>query len=244
MRPVSQLDDPAFIKRWGSIYKSYDLDFVWWESVELLRKFLLTGGLVLMPAGSTTQLFLATLVCFFYLCWALNVQPLKDSSDPGTLMTPDRMLQLTNIQIFLIMLMGIMLQTQAPLPGSMEANIFDVLLTLTQGMVTLLGSAAVIAAVLKVQAKATKKVGAGRRVFAKAAGFLGKLNRMRKSRKKKGRAATSTVHPDVDPQPHHIGSGSPAVDSTRSSFEEGEEEEHRMRATRKFTRGEPRRLSV
>ena len=54
---------------------------------------------MLLPADSVTNLFLATLVCFAYLCWILNTQPLKDSMTPEEFMTPDRLLQMTNIQV-------------------------------------------------------------------------------------------------------------------------------------------------
>jgi len=105
------------------------------------------------------------------------------------------LLQLTNIQVFLVMLMGIMLQTQQPLPGSLEATIFDALLTLTQTFVMVLGSGAVAMAAIKVHGKAKKKAGKARKLGGQCARFC---NNLRKS--KRTNAATVVPAPASDVQ--------------------------------------------
>ena len=39
------------------------------------------GGLLLLPAEGVTNLFLATLVCFAFICCIFSWAPLKDAED-------------------------------------------------------------------------------------------------------------------------------------------------------------------
>ena len=45
----SRLDDKLFKQRFGTIYKSFDRDYIWFESVDLIRKFILTASFLAAP---------------------------------------------------------------------------------------------------------------------------------------------------------------------------------------------------
>ena len=81
----------------------------------MLRKFILVAGLAVLEGGSSTQLFLAILVAFSYLVLILHLVPLKKTK-------ANRMNVVANIQIFLSLLVGLVLKTEQPLPGSFEAS--------------------------------------------------------------------------------------------------------------------------
>jgi hypothetical protein len=74
-------DNPSIRARWGQLYSSFNPDDWYWELVEMGRKCVLTGGLVLVADGSPVQIFLGIVVCMVYQCMHLHAQPLKRWED-------------------------------------------------------------------------------------------------------------------------------------------------------------------
>ena len=56
----------------GSLYVDYEPQYYYWEVVEMLKKMMLTGGLVLLAPGSSAQIVLAILITLFYLTLVLK----------------------------------------------------------------------------------------------------------------------------------------------------------------------------
>ena len=55
-------------KEFGSIYAQYNPNTYFFDVIDLVRRLLLTGGLILMGNESVGQLFLGILICTFWLC--------------------------------------------------------------------------------------------------------------------------------------------------------------------------------
>src|SRR5262249_40160822 len=62
LRAHNKLSDANILKRWGHLYSSYKPEFCWWEAVEMLRKFTLTGLIVIFDSGSPVQLILGLII--------------------------------------------------------------------------------------------------------------------------------------------------------------------------------------
>jgi hypothetical protein len=85
----------------GSIYRDYRRRAFLWEIVEMVRKVVLVGALVLMSKGGM-QIFFGVLICFLYVFAAAYVEPFIDHAD--------QFLQYaTSVQLFTTLLTGLML---------------------------------------------------------------------------------------------------------------------------------------
>ncbi len=62
------------------LYHEYKPDFFWWEIIEMLRRLVLVGGMVLMQ-GSTMQLIIGTLFSLMFMLFQLQVQPFTNMFD-------------------------------------------------------------------------------------------------------------------------------------------------------------------
>jgi hypothetical protein len=56
-----------FRDTYGSLFTSYDKNHWYFESVEMIKKMTLAGGLVLVAPGSSVQILVGILVAFSYL---------------------------------------------------------------------------------------------------------------------------------------------------------------------------------
>merc|ERR1712167_101821 len=85
----------------GSMYKDYKRKYYWSELVEMSRKILLVGALVLLGNGGM-QIFAGIIICFVYILLASYLKPLTSKTDA--------VLQyMTSIQLFFTLISGLML---------------------------------------------------------------------------------------------------------------------------------------
>ena len=68
---------PRVRARPGFFYKSYERPYYYFEAIDMIRKFLLVGGLALLEQGTPVQLMLAQLICLIFLCMILLTSPYK-----------------------------------------------------------------------------------------------------------------------------------------------------------------------
>ena len=61
-------------KEIGSLYGQYETRFYYWECIEMIKKMMLTGGLVLLAPGSSAQILLGILITLVYLCLVFKVE--------------------------------------------------------------------------------------------------------------------------------------------------------------------------
>jgi hypothetical protein len=109
------------LSMYGSMYKAYEPDYWFFEIIEMMRKLVLTAGLVLVSPGSTAQIFLGILVCFFYCCATMNMKPLLDESD-------DHLSQAASVQLFMTLLTGLVLKVDVSSEGRYEQMVVGGLL--------------------------------------------------------------------------------------------------------------------
>ena len=72
-------DDPKAQRRmekeFGSIYAHYTPEAFYFDVVDLLRRLVLTGGLIMMGEESVAQVFLGVVVCVAWLCLLIYKRP-------------------------------------------------------------------------------------------------------------------------------------------------------------------------
>jgi hypothetical protein len=85
----------------GSMYKDYKRKYYWFELVEMVRKILLVGALVML-GSSGMQIFAGIIICFFYVLLVAYLEPLTSRTD--------QVLQyVTSIQLFCTLISGLMI---------------------------------------------------------------------------------------------------------------------------------------
>ena len=76
--PRDQMHRHAEVKRrLGAVYSDYHPDAYYFDLVDMLRRLLLTGGLIILGESSNTQIFLGALICMAWLCLVLAKRPYR-----------------------------------------------------------------------------------------------------------------------------------------------------------------------
>jgi len=83
---------------------SYVPRYFFWEIVEYLRKFILTGALIFVQQESSSQIYVGMLVSFFFFALVTTFQPYKEVS-------LDWLKMISEAQIFVTLLSSMMLLT-------------------------------------------------------------------------------------------------------------------------------------
>ena len=100
-------------KQFGSIYGDYTKDNFYFDLVDLARRLLLTGGLILVGEESNTQIFLGALLCLIWLMLVTVRRPYEAYWD-------NILSIVLSLQLVLIMLCGMALEMNRLTPE--EAN--------------------------------------------------------------------------------------------------------------------------
>jgi hypothetical protein len=74
--PEDELSRHAIVqKKLGAVYKDYEPHSYYFDLVDLLRRLLLTGGLIVLGDASNVQIFLGGMVCACWLCLVIWRRP-------------------------------------------------------------------------------------------------------------------------------------------------------------------------
>ena len=95
----------------------------------MLKKITLTGGLVIIPAGSSSQVLVGMLVSLAYLLLIVRFEPYED-------ITEDRMQMCTSLQILFNLLTGLILRLDRD--GEYEPNTIGIILIAMNAVVIVL----------------------------------------------------------------------------------------------------------
>jgi len=68
-------EDDRIMNRFGFIFVAYRVEWWWWESVEMLRKLLMTSILIFIMPGTPGQLFTGAMIAFVFLILNLHIRP-------------------------------------------------------------------------------------------------------------------------------------------------------------------------
>jgi hypothetical protein len=67
--------EEMILSRLGFIFLAYRVDYWWWESVEMTRKFLMTTLLIFIYPRSPAQMACGAMICFFFLLLNIRCAP-------------------------------------------------------------------------------------------------------------------------------------------------------------------------
>jgi hypothetical protein len=87
----------------GQLFLMYEPQCWYFEVIELSRKMLITGGLIVVAPGSLAQIAIGTLVCLAHLLICTNLGPLVDPLD-------DVLQQLTSLQLLCTLQIAVLLK--------------------------------------------------------------------------------------------------------------------------------------
>jgi hypothetical protein len=71
------------VQQYGSLFKDYNVQCYYYDLIDLLRRLVLTGGLIMVGGdeNSVAQVFLGILVSMMWLCLVLQKRPYKSQWD-------------------------------------------------------------------------------------------------------------------------------------------------------------------
>ena len=125
-------------ERLGFLYYAYNEDHWWYEIVELSRKLILNGVIVLVPEAVTARVMVGLLTCLFY-CLVVNlVRPYTANSD-FTLQN------LCHTQLFITMFAALLIKAEVPILGfsphlrPIEANFCGWVVVISHAFVSMWG---------------------------------------------------------------------------------------------------------
>ena len=98
-----QLDKAETADLFGSLYLSYERPYWYWETVEMFKKMILAGGLVIVATGSSAQVLIGMLVSLGYLMALIRLEPYED-------IVADRSQMCMSLQILLNLLIGLVIK--------------------------------------------------------------------------------------------------------------------------------------
>ena len=81
MHDVKHIHHVAIARRYGNLFQQYEPSFWYWECIEMIRKLMLTGGLVLAADGSSAQFLIAQIISLLYLVLVIRKLPYENDMD-------------------------------------------------------------------------------------------------------------------------------------------------------------------
>ena len=81
-KPLQAKTPTALTRATAFLHREYKTTFYWWEALELARKLVLTGFVLLIPEeNALLRLVVATLICSFYVALVAATKPYKRVED-------------------------------------------------------------------------------------------------------------------------------------------------------------------
>jgi len=115
----------------GFIFASYHCSAWFFELVDLARKLVLTGLLVFVDPGGISQLVVGLLVCLSMLLYSQHLGPFVDN-------TVDQANFHSNVQLFVVLFAGLLLQNNAETQGDVDEALYTATLVFLSSSVAAL----------------------------------------------------------------------------------------------------------
>ena len=90
---------------YGNLFEPYKERFYYWDVIEMNRKMVMTGGLILVGAGSSAQLFIAQWLTLIYMLLVLKLAPFRSLHD-------DWLSFVMSLQIMVTLMLAFALKTK------------------------------------------------------------------------------------------------------------------------------------
>eukprot|EP00793_Prasinoderma_coloniale_P001476 PRCOL_00003280-RA len=120
-------DEALAIRHCGQLFASYHTRCWYWELVEMIRKFVLTGALVFVDAGGSGQVAVGLLVACVFLVANVAFSPHADNA-------VDFSAQTALVEIALILFAGLLVKVET-VGGTNDRLVIGALLVITSGIV-------------------------------------------------------------------------------------------------------------
>eukprot|EP00946_MAST-07B_sp_MAST-7B-sp1_P000182 g182.t1 len=120
----------SFRNTYAQLFASYDVKHFYFEGVEMMKKMILAGGLVLLSPGSSVQILVGIVVALAFFSAVLHLEPYEDSTD-------NKLQAFATLQILLTLLAGLVIQTDVN--GEYEETTMSLLLIIMNSSVVVLG---------------------------------------------------------------------------------------------------------
>ena len=127
---ANSVSGQLFREAYGQLFASYNARHYYFEGVEMIKKMILAGGLVLVAPGSSVQILVGILVAFAFFATVLQLKPYEDATD-------NKLQAFATTQIIMTLLAGLVIQTDVT--GEYQEIIMSVLLIIINGSVVVLG---------------------------------------------------------------------------------------------------------
>jgi len=194
-------DNPAIKAKYGSLYHQYEPDYWYFELVQMARKMCLTGGLMVFGSGSTIQVLIGILVCFFYLVLWINTKPYVMHDE-------DRLEQVAAVQLFVSLILGLILKYEKQVKDEQELRGFEAVKRTDDKMLDILLVFMNVVVIVFGIFTICLSVGFARKAVKKAV-TEGKKKKIKKAAKKaeeeeaKKTVKSVKVHPSAEEEPQH-----------------------------------------
>lgn len=73
-------DEEKIVRRLGFVFKAYRVEYWWWETTEMLRKFLMTSLLIFVYPDDPAQMAAGAMITFIFLLLNMTFQPFCTTS--------------------------------------------------------------------------------------------------------------------------------------------------------------------
>ena len=93
-----------YMSAFGNLYEPYLHKYYYWDVIDMMRKMIMTGGLILVATGSSAQLLLAEIITLSYMLFVLKLMPYHSHHD-------DLLSFVTSLQIMLTLMLAFALKT-------------------------------------------------------------------------------------------------------------------------------------
>jgi hypothetical protein len=127
-------------KEYGSMYQHYKPECYYYDIVDISRRLLLTGGLIMMGEESVAQVFLGIVICTMWLCLLIYKQPYKATWD-------NVVAAILAAHLLLMLVSGMALKLYEATPGQDEYQRagFGFVMIFVSVLCTLLGLGSILA---------------------------------------------------------------------------------------------------
>ena len=156
--PRNEMHKHAIVKRrLGAVYHDYTPSSYYFDLLDMLRRLMLTGGLILLGESSNVQIFMGGLICTCWLCLVLIKRPYRAYWDNVLSVT-------TSFQLLFIILSGMALEIYRLTPqyakDPYQKQAFGVFMVVASVGVIVAGCLVLLIAVPCVRDRCTRRCGA------------------------------------------------------------------------------------
>lgn len=124
------LKNSLVLSRYGFLYAAYRENVFLWDAWELIRTLFLTGIVILIWPGRTSQVIVAAMANLTFLIILQYIQPYKNNNDRNLAV-------LSDIALTLTMLIGLLIKTDTMHSENWNSTVVDVSLVVINGAVSI-----------------------------------------------------------------------------------------------------------